>query len=153
MSVINLVIVPENESNRNPMIHHSLSSSIQIQTEGIESSPQHPPIISSINDNSDAIPIAISYNRRMNSPLSPRNIFQIREYKCLSLITTMFCCFFIGLCAIKMSWSTRKNKRLGNIIKAKDFSKLTFLFNIIAVTSGLMMVIVTLLRYTGNLLP
>lgn len=155
MSVINLdnlATIPENESETNVMIHQPLSSSIQIKTEEIENSLQNPTIISSLNDDSDIIPVAISYNRRMNSPLSSR-IFQIREYKLWSCLTTIFCCFIIGIFAIQMSCATRKNKRLGNSVKARDFSKLTFLLNIIAMMSGLMIFVITGLRYTGNILP
>ena len=156
MSVINvddLVNVQSPESNNNLIVHHPLANSVQIKTEGMDNSLQPPLVVSSLNENSDVIPVAILYNRSMNSPLSARNILQIREYKLWSILSTIFCCFFIGVAAIHMSCMTRKTKRLGNVIKARDFSKLTVLMNIIAMMSGLMIFIVVGLRYTGNILP
>lgn len=143
----------DNNNNNNPVTPHPLANAVQINTGAIESTLQPPLVVSSLNENSDIVPVVIFSNRRMNSPLSVSNILEIREHKLWSVLSSIFCCLFIGIFAIHMSCMTRRAKHLGNVIKARELSKLTVLMNIVAMTSGLLICIVTALRYTGNILP
>jgi hypothetical protein len=154
MSTINnddIQIVPSNEHAQSTtdvvVTHQPTSTSVQINTQTIPNSLQYP--LSSLNE---TMPITVVYDPKTNPQSLRHAILEIREFTTWSIFNMIFCCIILGAFALHMSCTIKKRKRHGNLIQARDFSKLAVLLNIIATVSGILMYTLAILRYTGRII-
>jgi hypothetical protein len=122
------------------MTHQLPSNSIQINTQAM---------LSSLPQNSELMPIAVIYDRTSPHQSFTSNIREVPEYTLWSIFNVLFGCFILGILAFIASCCTKKKKHRGHLIRAQSFSKIAIILNTVATTSGLMILTLVMLRYSG----
>lgn len=131
------------------VISQQTQTNVQMNTQIMENCSSYSTMIPSFKNIDRKKEGIVIYGPRYNPQSSIGNIIDVQEYTTWSIFNIIFCCIFIGGCAFYISRSTRKKKHMGDIIRAKNLSKLTAILNIIATISGIIIYIIVGLTLSG----
>jgi hypothetical protein len=133
------------------VIHQPQPNYVRINVPTMQNPSQYQIGPSLVDQNGQPIPVVFVTNSTNGHFQLAGDINNVPEYTRWSVFNIGCCLFVIGACALCMSIKTRNRKRMGDLQGARKASKWAAILNTIATVVGIIVIILNILQYTGQI--